>query len=159
MTLNDILTLAKAGYSAAQIAKLGSTAPAARAAMQQGTSLQTAPMQLPTQAQTPVTLQDYAPSLYQAYQPLPAVGQAYVPPLYQAPAPAPAPTPAPGYQQQLDSMASQINMLTTTLQAQAMMSDNQPYDEVTADDVLANIIDPPGIHMQNGMPLPGVVSK
>ena len=98
----DILTLAKAGFSAAQIAALNQVgaAPAAPA---------------PAPEPTP------------------------------APAPAPEPTPAPAPAPQgttIDDVLKSVKDLTATFQNGFIVGSQQPKP-VTAEDILANIINPP----------------
>ena len=84
----DILTLAKAGFSAAQIAALNQ------------------------------------------------VGAAPVP------APAPAPNPAPAPASTIDDVLKSVKDLTATFQNGFIVGSQQPKP-VTAEDILANIINPP----------------
>ena len=97
----DILTLAKAGFTAQQIAALNmvGTAPA--------------PEPTPTPAPAPEP----------------------------TPAPAPEPTPAPG-PATMDEILKSVQGLTQTFQNGFIMGAQQPKP-VTAEDVLANIINPP----------------
>ena len=100
----DILTLAKAGFSAAQIAALNQVgaAPAVPA---------------PTPAPAPEP----------------------------TPAPAPEPTPAPAPAQQgttIDDVLKSVKDLTATFQNGFIVGAQQPKP-VTAEDILANIINPP----------------
>ena len=105
----DILTLAKAGFTAQQIAALNmvGTAPA--------------PEPTPTPAPAP--------------EPTPAPAPEPTP----APAPEPTPAPAPAT---MDEILKSVQGLTQTFQNGFIMGAQQPKP-VTAEDVLANIINPP----------------
>ena len=94
----DILTLAKAGFTAQQIAALNmvGTAPA------------------PAPEPTP------------------------------APAPEPTPAPAPAQGTTMDEILKSVQGLTQTFQNGFIMGAQQPKP-VTAEDILANIINPPSI--------------
>ena len=94
----DILTLAKAGFTAQQIAALSAVGAA------------------PTPAPTP--------------EPTPA------------PTPAPQPTPAPAPAATMDEILKSVQGLTQTFQNGFIMGAQQPKP-VTAEDILANIINPP----------------
>lgn len=98
----DILTLAKAGFNAQQIAALSAVG--------------AAPTPEPTPAPAP--------------QPTPT------------PAPAPAPTPAPAPAATMDEILKSVQGLTQTFQNGFIMGAQQPKP-VTAEDILANIINPP----------------
>lgn len=100
----DILTLAKAGFNAQQIAALNmvGTAPA------------------PTSAPAP--------------DPTPAPAP--------APDPAPAPAQAPAPAATMDEILKSVQGLTQTFQNGFIMGAQQPKP-VTAEDILANIINPP----------------
>ena len=94
----DILTLAKAGFTAQQIAALSVVQPA------------------PAPVQTP------AP---------------------EAPAPAPAPeAPAPASQASIESVLASINGLSQQMQQGFIQQSQQPAP-ATAEDILAEIINPP----------------
>lgn len=112
MTIEDILTLARAGYSSAQINALYSAQQAAPA--------------IPQQVQPPVQVPaaEAAPSSIVA----PA----------QVPAPMPAPVPAGAT---LDDVMRSIAGLTTAVQANALLGAQQPQ-QPTVNDVLAQIIAP-----------------
>lgn len=107
----DILILAKAGFTAQQIAALNTVAPAP------------AP-EAPAPAPEPTPAPE-AP----APEPTPA----------PAPTPAPDPTPAPAT---MDEILKSVQGLTQTFQNGFIMGAQQPKP-VTAEDVLANIINPP----------------
>ena len=112
---DDILVLAKAGFTAEQIAALnmvGSAAPAA-------------PITAPPAPSAPETVS--------APDPTPA----------PAPAPeTPAPAPAPAQGATVDDVLKAINGLTSTFQDGFLQGAHQPTP-VTADQVLAQIINPP----------------
>ena len=110
----DILILAKAGFTAQQIAALNSVAPEAPAPAPE------APAPAP-EAPAPA---------FEAPAPAP-----------EAPAPAPeAPAPAPAAT--MDEILKSVQGLTQTFQNGFIMGAQQPKP-VTAEDVLANIINPP----------------
>lgn len=102
----DILTLAKAGFNAQQIAALNAV----------GAAPAPAPTPTPAPAPTP------APDL----------------------TPAPDPTPAPATPQgaTVDDVLKSVKDLTQTMQNGFIMGAQQPKP-VTAEDILANIINPP----------------
>ena len=102
----DILTLAKAGFTAQQIAALSAV----------GAAPTPAPTPEPTPAPTP--------------EPTPA------------PTPAPQPTPAPAPAATMDEILKSVQGLTQTFQNGFIMGAQQPKP-VTAEDILANIINPP----------------
>lgn len=106
----DILILAKAGFTAQQIAALNTVAPAPEA---------------PAPAPAP-----------EAPAPAP---EAPAPAPEPTPAPAPEPTPAPAT---MDEILKSVQGLTQTFQNGFIMGAQQPKP-VTAEDVLANIINPP----------------
>lgn len=104
----DILVLAKAGFTAQQIAALNNVTPA--------------PAPAPDNVPTP--------------EPSPAPAPA------QAPAPAPAPAPAAPQGATVDDVLKSVKDLTATFQNGFMLNSQQPKP-VTAEDILANIINPP----------------
>ena len=96
----DILTLAKAGFTAQQIAALSVVQPA--------------PAPAPVQTPAP-----------------------------EAPAPAPAPeVPAPASQASIESVLASINGLSQQMQQGFIQQSQQPAP-ATAEDILAEIINPP----------------
>ena len=120
---DDILVLAKAGFTAEQIAALnmvGSAAPAA-------------PITAPPAPSAPGTVS--------APDPTPAPAPAPEAPA-PAPVPAPAPAPAPAQGATVDDVLKAINGLTSTFQDGFLQGAHQPTP-VTADQVLAQIINPP----------------
>ena len=117
MTIEDILTLARAGYSSAQINTLYS----AQVAQPQ----QAAPA-IPQQVQPPVQV--------------PAAEAAPSPVAVPAQVPAPMPSPVPAGAT-LDDVMRSIAGLTTAVQANALLGAQQPA-QPTVNDVLAQIIAP-----------------
>ena len=87
-----------------------------------------------------VTVQDPAPAPAPAPAPTPAPAPAPAP--APTPAPAPAPTPAPDNA----SILAAIEKLTQTIQAGNIRAGgfNTPAPEISAESILANIINPPG---------------
>ena len=112
----DILTLAKAGFTAQQIAALnmvGTVAPTA------DSTEPTAP--IGTESTAPVT-----------------TTQASVP----TSVPAPQPAPDPAQASTMDEILKSVQGLTQTFQNGFIMGAQQPKP-VTAEEILANIINPP----------------
>ena len=109
----DILTLAKAGFNAQQIAALSAV----------GAAPTPAPQPTPTPAPAP--------------QPTPAPAPAPTP--APTPAPAPQPTPAPAT---VDDVLKSVKDLTQTMQNGFILGSQQPK-QPTAEEILANIINPP----------------
>ena len=107
----DILTLAKAGFNAQQIAALSAVGAA------------------PTPAPQPTP----APEPTPAPQPTPA------PVPTPTPAPQPTPTPAPAT---VDDVLKSVKDLTQTMQSGFILGSQQPK-QPTAEEILANIINPP----------------
>lgn len=114
----DILTLAKAGFTAQQIAALNMVGTAAPAA---DSTEPTA--HIGTESTAPVT-----------------TTQASVP----TPAPAPEPAQAQAQGTTMDEILKSVQGLTQTFQNGFIMGAQQPKP-VTAEDILANIINPPSI--------------
>ena len=104
----DILTLAKAGFTAQQIAALN--------------------------------IVEKAPAPAPAPEPEPAPAPAPQPEPAPAPAPAPAPDTAPT--STMDEILKSVQGLTQTFQNGFIMGAQQPKP-VTAEEILANIINPP----------------
>lgn len=119
MTIEDILTLARAGYSSAQINALYS------AQVAQPQPQQAAPA-IPQQVQPPVQV--------------PAAEAAPSPVAVPAQVPAPMPSPVPAGAT-LDDVMRSIAGLTTAVQANAILGAQQPA-QPTVNDVLAQIIAP-----------------
>lgn len=114
MTPDDILVLAKAGFSADQIAALASvtkTQPAAAAT---------------NPAPAPATAPEQTPA------PAPAA----------APPAAPAPTPAAQQPDQTAEILRKLGVLTDAIQSSAIVQSTQPQQQ-SADDILAEIVRPP----------------
>lgn len=104
----DILTLAKAGFTAQQIAALN--------------------------------IVEKAPAPAPAPEPEPAPAPAPQP--EPAPAPEPTPAPAPAQATTMDEILKSVQGLTQTFQNGFIMGTQQPKP-VTAEEILANIINPP----------------
>ena len=105
----DILTLAKAGFNAQQIAALSAV----------GAAPTPTPQPTPTPAPQPTPTP--------APQPTPI------------PAPQPTPTPAPAT---VDDVLKSVKDLTQTMQSGFILGSQQPK-QPTAEEILANIINPP----------------
>ena len=120
MTLQDVLTLAKAGFTAEQISAL-------------------------SVADQPAG--DPAPAPAPAPDPEPAPAPAPAPDPEPAPAPAPAPDPAPqptGQPDPYQNILEQLGLLSKQIQQSNRQNAQQPEQpELTGDQVLANIIAPP----------------
>lgn len=83
----------------------------------------------------------------EAAAPAPAPADPQPAPAPQEPAPAPAPTPAPEPQPAPDPVAAmlqRIGVALDNLQAANIRSSEQPH-ELTADEVLAQVINPPRV--------------
>ena len=111
----DILTLAKAGFNAQQIAALSAVGAAPQ------------PTPTPTPAPAP------------APQPTPTPAPAPQPQPTPAPAPQPQPTPAPAT---VDDVLKSVKDLTQTMRNGFILGSQQPK-QPTAEEILANIINPP----------------
>ena len=120
----DILTLAKAGFTAQQIAALSVVGNAP------------APAPAPESAPAPAPAPESAPAPAPAPEP--------------APAPAPVvpnnPTGNPENISMADIMA-QISGLNKTIQSGALLNTQQPQ-QPTAEDILAQIINPPSLNKE-----------
>ena len=118
MTFDDIMALAKAGFTADQIAKLSAV---------QNTTQPTAPAVPP--AVPPVQTQPAVP---------PVQTQPAVPPVQTQPAVPPVQTPynSPDY------ILQAINSVNDTMRQMQINMSNQPKPETT-DDIIASIINPP----------------
>lgn len=115
MTPDDILVLAKAGFTSDQIAALASVSK----------TQQAAPATTPAPA--PATVPEQTPA------PAPAA----------APPAAPAPTPAAQQPDQTTAeILRKLGVLTDAIQSSGIINSNQPAEQ-TADDILAAIIRPP----------------
>ena len=125
----DILTLAKAGFTAQQIAALSQVQTVAPA-QTQAPAVQTPAVQAPA-VQTPAV---QAPAVQtQAQMPITAVQTGIVPTSVQSPAPAQSAT---------DDILKAINGLSTTIQSGMLQNAQQPTPP-TAESILAEIINPP----------------
>lgn len=117
MTLNDILTLSRAGFNATQISALASLGTDAQAVV------------------TPVTVPTPTPA------PAPAAAPAPAPATAPAPAPAPAPISADA---QYSEILNQLGIINQNMQSSALTMATQP-PERSVDDVIASIINPPNV--------------
>lgn len=80
-------------------------------------------------------------ALQQAPAPDPAPDPAPAPAPDPAPTPAPQPDPAPAWAEELNQS---IKLMTNAMHANAIMQQQQPAPkQITADEALANIIQPP----------------
>lgn len=80
-------------------------------------------------------------ALQQMPAPDPAPDAAPAPAPDPAPAPAPQPDPAPAWAEELNQS---IKLMTNAMHANAIMQQQQPVPkQITADEALANIIQPP----------------
>lgn len=116
----DILTLAKAGFTAQQIAALNQVG---------GNAAPTAPVTPPVAPTTPTQESVAAPA------PAPAT-----PP---APAPAPATPPSTAAPHSVDDVLAAISGLSATIQNANLLNAQMPTEQKTAETVLASIINPP----------------
>ena len=116
MTFDDIMALAKAGFTADQIARLSAV---------QNTAQPTPPAVPPVQTQTPPAVP-------------PVQTQPAVPPVQTQPAVPPMQTPynSPDY------ILQAINSVNDTMRQMQINMSNQPKPETT-DDIIASIINPP----------------
>ena len=116
----DILTLAKAGFTAQQIAALNQVG---------GNAAPTAPASQPVAPTTPTQESVAAPA------PAPAT-----PP---APAPAPATPPATAAPHSVDDVLAAISGLSASIQNANLLTAQMPTEQKTAETILASIINPP----------------
>ena len=116
MTYEDIVALAKAGFTAEQIGRLSAV---------QNTTQPTPPAVPPVQTQTPPAVP-------------PVQTQPAVPPVQTQPAVPPMQTPynSPDY------ILQAINSVNDTMRQMQINMSNQPKPETT-DDIIASIINPP----------------
>lgn len=112
MTTDDILVLAKAGFSADQIAALATVTT--------------------TQPAAPATIPAPAPTTVPAQTPAPAPTA--------APAPAPAPTPAAP--DQTSEILRKLGVLTDAIQSSGIVNSNQPAEQTADDILAAIIRPP-----------------
>ena len=121
MNVSDIVALAHAGFTAEQITKLA-------------TAQNPAPAPAPAPAPTPAPAPVPAP----APTPVPAPAPTPVP----APAPNPAPAPAPNPEPDAATVISKkMDDFMNMIMANNILNSSQPKP-VTADDVIASIINP-----------------
>ena len=121
----DILVLAKAGFTAQQIAALSQVGSAATTV---DTTVPTAPAG--SQAATAPAVQTQQPTTAPAA------------PAPTAPAPT-APAPATSAPHSVDDVLAAISGLTTTIQSQNLLNAQMPQEQKTAETILASIINPP----------------
>ena len=128
MTYEDIVALAKAGFTADQIAKLSAV---------QNTTQPTPPVVPPVQTQPVQTPPAVPPVQTQPVVP-PVQTQPAVPPVQTQPAVPPVQTPynSPDY------ILQAINSVNDTMRQMQINMSNQPKPETT-DDIIASIINPP----------------
>ena len=123
MNIADVVTLARAGFTADQIARMYAT-PAPVAQVAPAPVAQVAPAPVAQVAPAPVA-------------PAPVAQVAPAPVAQVAPAPVAQVAPAPDN----NPVMEQLKLLTNTLQANAILNSSQPKQE-TVDDILASIINP-----------------
>lgn len=121
----DILVLAKAGFTAQQIAALSQVAPAAPTV---DTTVPTAP------AGSVAPIAAPAPT---AQAPQPSA------PAATATAPAATPAPATAAPHSVDDVLAAISGLSQSIQNQNLLNAQMPAQQKTAEMVLASIINPP----------------
>ena len=134
MNIADVVALARAGFTADQIARMYATpAPVVQAQTVPAAQVQTAPV---VQAQTVPAAQVQTAPVVQA-QTVPAA------PVQTAPVVQAQTVPAAQVQTAPDnnSVMEQLKLLTNTLQANAILNSNQPKQE-SVEDILASIINP-----------------
>lgn len=117
MNVNDIIALARAGFTAQQISAIAQAVPAVAA---------------PAAPAAPAVAAPAAPAVAAPAAPVPAAPAA----------PAPEVPAAPQQPDFFNQLLSKIDGLTTTMQANAIMNSNQPAHP-TEQDILAEIICPP----------------
>lgn len=127
----EILTLAKAGFTAEQIAALNASFP------QFPQQAQAAPA--PVEPTAPAPIQPTAPAPMQPTQQMPIVVQPTAPAPVQPTAPAPT---APEPQATVDDVLKAVTGLQSTFQQTMLQTAVQPQPK-TAEDILAEIINPP----------------
>ncbi len=120
----DILTLAKAGFTAQQIAALNQVG---------GNAAPTAPASQPVAPTTPTQESVAAPAPAPATPPAPA----------PAPATPPATPPSTAAPHSVDDVLAAISGLSATIQNANLLSAQMPTEQKTAETVLASIINPP----------------
>ena len=135
----DILVLAKAGFNAQQIAALNSVAaaPAPNTSLQVGAEQ---PLSTPNPAQVE-TQTATAPTLSNTVNEATAIVNAPTPAVNNMLPPAPAPAPA-APAATINDVLQSINGLSQQIQLGNLQNAQQPKP-VTAEDILAEIINPP----------------
>ena len=121
MDINDVLALAKAGFSRDEISKIALAVPAEKQA----------PATVP--AQTPATVPQQAPETVPQQAPVTVPQQTPV----TVPQQTPVTTPA-------DAILKELGLIKDTMQANALFGAQMPKPEST-EDILASIINPPEI--------------
>lgn len=138
----DILTLAKAGFTAQQIAALNQIGAAA------APTVGTTPQLVPDASITPAPVPAITPAPAPAPAPAPTpdqVGAVITQPAPLLTPPAPTPAPAPSQGATVDDILKSVKDLTATFQNGFIVGSQQPKP-VTAEDILANIINPPSLN-------------
>ena len=125
MDINDVLALAKAGFSRDEISKIALAVPAEK---------QT-PATVP--AQTPATVPAQTPATVPQQTPVTVPQQTPVTVPQQTPVTVPQQTPA-------DAILKELGLIKDTMQANALFGAQMPKPEST-EDILASIINPPEI--------------
>lgn len=131
MDLNDILTLAKAGFTAPQITALLSSS--------LSTTNPNPNPYTPAPAPAPTNVTPFPTTPIPVSQPAAAMAPA------TATAPAPAPEPVTASVTETDpyqNIMQQLGLIQNTMQNNALLQAQQPKEQ-TVDDILAEIINPP----------------
>ena len=137
MTLNDIVALSKAGFTAEQITKLSAAEvqTPVQTPVQQPFQFQIQPTSTPVQ--TPVQQPVQQPFQFQI-QPTPTPVQAPVMSTQQAQTPV-----QPAQQEtEFDQIMRSLGLLNQSIQSNNILNANQQQPE-TVDDIIASIINPP----------------
>lgn len=161
MNYTDILTLAKAGFTAEQIRILSIAETAGAAQQQPAPAVVTptpAPVPAPAPAATPAQIQTPAPvnnmdpakviynNFFPNQTPAPTPATASVPTstpvMASAPDPIQTQTQAQTASGTIDDVLKQLGIMQTTMQGQALAFAQQPKAQ-TVEDVIAEIINPP----------------
>ena len=122
MNINDILTLANAGFSKDEITKLAAVTPTLTPA--------------PAPAPTPIPVWPQQPPMHPSQTPVWPSAQTH---MYS---PAPAPAPAPTSDDSINQMLAEMSLLRQDIQQNNILNSQQPKVETT-DDIIAKIINPP----------------
>ena len=117
MDINDVLALAKAGFSRDEISKIA--------------------LAVPAEKQTPATVPAQTPATVPAQTPATVPQQTPVTVPQQTPVTVPQQTPA-------DAILKELGLIKDTMQANALFGAQMPKPEST-EDILASIINPPEI--------------